>query len=83
MSSGDGDIFFNRNQSQIFPKSIYRVYTVLTTVLDALLTEISKYFKINMEIELRVDKTLFKKNKFGRLILCKFKTFEKAREIKI
>ena len=83
MSSGDGDIFFNRNQSQIFPKSIYRVYTVLTTVLDALLTEISKYFKINMEIELRVNKTLFKKNKFGRLILCKFKTFEKAREIKI
>ena len=51
MSSGDGDIFFNRNQSQIFPKSIYRVYTVLTTVLGALLTEISKYFKINMEIE--------------------------------
>ena len=51
MSSGDGDIFFNRNQSQIFPKLIYRVYTVLTTVLGALLTEISKYFKINMEIE--------------------------------
>ena len=39
-------------------------------MLGALLTEISKYFKINMEIELRVDKTLFKKNKFGRDSYC-------------
>ena len=36
LSSGDGDIFFNRNQSQIFSKLIYRVYTVLTKVLGAL-----------------------------------------------
>ena len=51
LSSGDGDIFFNRNQSQIFPKLIYRVYTVLTKVLGALLTDIGKHFKVNMEIE--------------------------------
>ena len=58
VSSGDGDIFFNRNQSQIFPKSIYRVLTVLTKVLGAFLTEIGKHFKINIEIELSGQNTL-------------------------
>ena len=58
MSSGDGDIFFNRSQSQIFPKSIYRVLTVLTKVLGAFLTEIGKHFKINIEIELSGQNTL-------------------------